>query len=121
MLFRSNPAVGGDRGRFCWAIRFGATPPFGSLHCRQVAAGSEPLRPAVATTDGDDDEDLRSVDACDMLYENTVAIMPSMQTPGTAKSLRSHPGVAPSASASSGPLATRLLDEAAARSQPPSR
>ena len=46
----ANPAVGGDRGRFCWAIRFGATPPFGSLHCRQVAAGSEPLRPAVATT-----------------------------------------------------------------------
>ena len=46
------------------------------------------MRPAVATTDDgdddgdDDDDDLRSVDACDMLYENTVTIMPSMQSPG---------------------------------------
>ena len=77
-----------------------------------MAAGSEPLRPAVATTDdGDDDDDLRSVDACDMLYENTVTIMPSMQTPGTTKLLPSYSGVAPSACASSGPLATRLLDQ----------
>ena len=60
------------------------------------------MRPATA-------ESLRRADAGDILYENTV-IMSSPPKPKPAQPLPSHPGAA-TATATSGPPQTRLLDQ----------